>query len=401
MEMIKTKIITDQEFLEYFNANKAKNLNVQIEDVAKLKNHKEIVKAISGINLLFIVTDEVGAWKVSRVADLQKLDLILVIIREKFERHARSYIFPKAHSMTAIPYSENQNEICCEIIEKITAESSLGENEFFAIQQFFDGSYYFEYSFGKVNLNREKFFNEGLKIGNMEFSTFRWTLYKRLNLKVISTGKKHLTGKMDELIAYDDIDDLKTDSDIKLVMQGCLEFLFLILEPDTQNWKKYKKVVEIARKYRWAYPRIITISMPQEEGLKSLNADINITTNNKQVFYENLIHRFDRRRKFADDEIGTMLDFRNVRAEYFEFSPDDDNEELKNFLRNIKAKAMFMDIKYGDRESDTESLTERKKILNLIEEVSPEAEQNILWYGFGGGVLGKKDKNLVSFYVKD
>ena len=79
----------------------------------------------------------------------------------------------------------------------------------------------------------------------MEFSTFRWTLYKRLNLKVISTGEKHLTGKMDELIAYEDINDLKTDLDIKLVMQCGLEFLFLILEPDSQNWKKYKKIVEI------------------------------------------------------------------------------------------------------------------------------------------------------------
>lgn len=141
--------------------------------------------------------------------------------------------------------------------------------------------------------------------------------------------------------------------------------------------------------------------MPQEEGLKSINADINITTNNRRAFYENLIHRFDRRRKFADDEIGTMLDFRNVRAEYFEFSPDDDNEELKNFLRNIKAKAMFMDMDCGDRESDTESLTERRKILNLIEELAPDAEQNILWYGFGGGVLKKEDKNLVSFYLKE
>ena len=266
MEMAEIKIIADQEFLKYFSTNKL--LNVQIEDVAKLKNYKEIVKAISEINLLFIVTDEVGAWKVSRVANLQKIDLILVILREKFELHARSYVFPYAHSMTAIPYSEKQKEICCNIIEKITTEASRGANEFFSIQQFFEDSYYFAYSFGKVNLSREKFFDEDLKIGNMEFSTFRLTLYQRLNLKVISTGKKHLTGKMDELIAYDDINDLNTDSDIKLVMQGGLEFLFLILEPDSQNWKKYKKVVEVARKYRWAYPRIITISIPQAEGGK-------------------------------------------------------------------------------------------------------------------------------------
>lgn len=55
--MVNTKIIADQEFLEYF---KAKNLNIQIEDVAKLKNHKEIVKAISGINLLLAREYRVG-----------------------------------------------------------------------------------------------------------------------------------------------------------------------------------------------------------------------------------------------------------------------------------------------------------------------------------------------------
>lgn len=368
--MAEIKIIADQEFLKYFSSNKF--LNVQAEDVAKLKNHKEIVKAISGVNLLFIVTDEVGAWKISRIVDLQKVDLILVILREKFEQHARSYIFPK---------------------------SALNDGD--TVQRNFDGSYYFAYSFGEVNLSREKFFDEDLKLGEITFSTFRWILYKMLNLKVISTGKKHLMGKMEGLIAYDDINDLKTDSDIKLMMQEGLEFLFLILEPDSQNWKRYKKIVEVARKYRWAYPRIITILIPQEEGLKSLNADINITTNNRKIFYENLVHEFDRQRKFADDEIGIMMKFRNVRAEYFEFVPDDDNEELRNFVSKIKSKEMFLDIKYGERESDTESLTERKKILNLIEEVSPDAEQNILWYGFGGGVLKKEDKNLVSFYVKE
>lgn len=133
-KMAKIKIIADQEFLKYFSSNKI--LKILTEDVTKLKNHKEIVKAISGVNLLFIVTDEVGAWKVSRVANLQKVDLILVILREKFELHARSYVFPYAHSMTAIPYSENQNEICIKIIEKITMEASRGEFEFLAFSDF-------------------------------------------------------------------------------------------------------------------------------------------------------------------------------------------------------------------------------------------------------------------------
>ena len=51
----------------------------------------------------------------------------------------------------------------------------------------------------------------------------------------MSTGKKHFTGKINKCIAYDDINDLKTDLDMKRAIKGGIDFLFLIVEPDLQT----------------------------------------------------------------------------------------------------------------------------------------------------------------------
>ena len=62
---------------------------------------------------------------------------------------------------------------------------------------------------------------------------------------------------------------------------------------------------------------------------------------------------------------------------------------------------MFINIKYGECEPYFKSLAERNRILNFIEESAQNDELNILWYGFGGEVLKKEDKNLFAFYVKE
>lgn len=83
------------------------------------------------------MTNEFIADEISEIADANKVDLILVILREKFERNARIYIFPQAHSTTAIPYSENQDEICHKIIKTIADSLNLGEVEFETVKNFF------------------------------------------------------------------------------------------------------------------------------------------------------------------------------------------------------------------------------------------------------------------------
>ena len=111
--MTSIKIMTDRKFMSFLEANQI--AGVDVCDATKLGDDKEIVHEVAEVNLLFILTNEIIADEVSRIADKHKVDLILVILREKFERHARRYTFNKAHSTTAIPYSTNQNEICHKI----------------------------------------------------------------------------------------------------------------------------------------------------------------------------------------------------------------------------------------------------------------------------------------------
>lgn len=339
--MTSIKIITDRKFKSFLEKNPI--ADIKLYDVTKFRDDEKIFNNVEGVNLLFIVTNEFVADKIAGIADKCQVDLILVILREEFERHARSYIFPQAHSTTAIPYSENQHEICYKIIKAVVDSVNLGEVEFETVKNFFIGSDYFEYKFGEVNNSRIKWIGEDLQLKEVCFRTFNLHLYEVLNLKVVSAGKEHFSGKMDKCIAYDDINDLETDSDMEAAIKGIVNFLFLILEPDRQNLEKYKRLIEIAKKQN-TYPFIITISVLRDDSIGSIGADINVKSNDIQAFYEDFIYRFDRRLKFDDDEINTLIEYRNVCIEYFKFEPKGDNTRLKNFAENINAQEFFMYI---------------------------------------------------------
>ena len=150
--MTSIKVITDRKFVSFLEKNQI--AGVDLCDATKLSDDEEIVREVAGVNLLFIVTNEIIADEVSRIADKHKVDLILVILREKFERHARRYTFDKAHTTTVIPYSTNQNEICHKIIKAIVDSVNYGEVEFKTVVDFFYGSEYFEHLFGDVYNSR-------------------------------------------------------------------------------------------------------------------------------------------------------------------------------------------------------------------------------------------------------
>lgn len=398
--MTSIKVITDRKFVSFLEKNQIEG--VDLCDATKLGGEKEIVREVEGVNLLFIVTNEIIADEVSRIADKHKVDLILVILREKFERHARRYTFDKAHTTTAIPYDTNQNEICHKIIKTIVESVNCGEVEFKTVVDFFYVSEYFEYQFGDVYNSRINWVGEDLQLRDVLFSTFRFHLYEVLNLKVVSTCKKHLTGRINKCIAYDDINDLKTDLDMKRAIKGGIDFLFLIVEPDRQNLWKYKKLIRIARKYGDRYPHVITISVSQDDSIGTIGADVNIRTKDLQSFYEDFIYRFDRRLKFDFDDINMLRKYRKVRIEYFKFEPDGDNMRLKEFVQSFKARKFFVHIwfDYLHYDFDHEKYDkEEGKILKQIDEMI--ANTNFRDWRIGNTIFCLEDKVLAAFYIKE
>lgn len=112
----------------------------------------------------------------------------------------------------------------------------------------------------------------------------------------------------------------------------------------------------------------------------------------------------DRRLKFDDDEINTLIEYRKVRMEYFKFEPDGDNAELKEFVHNLRAKEMFMYIwfdYYDFRRDSSERWEEWDKILKLIDEVISSEKRRRLHCGIGECCFGLKNKVLIAFYVKE
>ena len=391
--MASIKVITDRKFVSFLEKNQIEG--VDLCDATKLGGEKEIVREVEGVNLLFIVTNEIIADEVSRIADKHKVDLILVILREKFERHARRYTFDKAHTTTAIPYDTNQNEICHKIIKTIVESVN-----------FFYGSEYFEHQFGDVYNSRINWVGEDLQLRDVLFRTFRFHLYEVLNLKVVSTGKKHFTGKINKCIAYDDIEDLKTDSDMKLAVKGGIDFLFLIVEPDRQNLWKYKKLIRIARKHGDSYPHVITISVSQDDSIGTIGADVNIRTNDLQSFYEDFIYRFDRRLKFDDDAINMFREYRKVRIEYFKFEPDGDNARLKDFAQKFCARKFFMYVWFDYFNYDFDHKREHEEQSSILKQIDEMIAYKKLcrksyYYGTDGNIFALEDKVLLAFYIKE
>ena len=205
-----------------------------------------------------------------------------------------------------------------------------------------------------------------------------------------------------ELIAYDDINDLKTDLDMKRAIKGGIDFLFLIVEPDRQNLWKYKKLIRIARKYGDRYPHVITISVSQDDSIGTIGADVNIRTKDLQSFYEDFIYRFDRRLKFDFDDINMLRKYRKVRIEYFKFEPDGDNMRLKEFVQSFKARKFFVHIwfDYLHYDFDHEKYDkEEGKILKQIDEMI--ANTNFRDWRIGNTIFCLEDKVLVAFYIKE
>lgn len=398
----KIKIICDENFSSFVQENKIADVEIVVAE--NLINEEKIIEAVEDSALLFIVTDEISAEKISNVAANKKVDLTLVIVREKFQLHAKKYLFENAHSATVIPYSENQNEISHKIIKAIA--DSLNQNKiefaeikkFFGRQQYYGNSEYFGYQIGE-NEDFLRWSEDRLEFEDISLYTCRGNLYSVINIKVMSKGKSHCTGEMNEPIAYDDIDDLKTDEDIKNALKFVYppNFSFLIIEPDRKNLQKYRQIVRVSRTAN-IYPRPYIISVPLDDSIKMNKVDINLTVSDRERFYDDFVKKFDRRLKFYDDEIPTLLNFKNAEANFFLFDVGGENNKLKNFLNNLNKSEKFIWVHCEFLSND------KKHNYEIEDKVRDFIRQNIKDKNYitisSGSYNNAEEKIYLSFYVK-
>ena len=402
---MKIKIICDRKFFEFVSCKKIND--VEVMTIESLTNYKKIYAAIADTNLLFIVTDEREAERISRVAKGRKVDVVLVILREKFELHVKQYVFKHVSSTTVVPYGDNQNEICRKLIQTISDSLAQGKitfeevKKFFCYSDYFGGNEYFTYEFGDINnFHLECCWGEEFKIEEIVFRTAGKDLYEVMNIKVISKGKRHCTGKMNYLIAYDDIDDLNSDADMKRAMECASKYLFLIVEPDKENLKKYKRLAHLARKYYCCLPQIWLISLPSDESTVLTNAHVNIKTSNIEKFFEDF-YKFDRRWKYDDDEISILFDMRKVRAISFTVEPSDDNSEIELFLKDLSARSMITVLNFPCPDDPNKiSSDEEYQMGQLIWENATNYCKSLILMP-NHLERGSKAKSSVTFYVKE
>lgn len=354
----KIKVICDKNFSKFAPENKF----IEIEN---LINYKKIIEVVEDTELLFIVTDEIQAERISKAVS-KKIDLILLILREKDQLHVKRYLFEKADATTVIPYSKSQNAICLKIIQAISNALRQNKIEFDEVKKFFKNSKYFSYYVDGMSDNL-KSCGEFLQIENVLFKTGFNDLDENMNVKIMSGGKNHCTGKILEMIAYDDINDLKSDRDIKNALKGFLSFSFLIIEPDRKNLKKYRQIVKVARNSK--YPRPFIISVPLDDSIKMNNVHINLTVSDREKFYNDFICKFDRRLKYDDDEIQNLLKFRNVKANFFDFEIEGENNELKNFLEDFSGKnrVIFVNFEFSRRDDRETKYKIEEKVMKFLD----------------------------------
>jgi len=389
LEAEKIKIICDKNFSEFAQENK-------FIEVENLINYKKIIEAVKDTELIFIVTDEIQAERISKAVS-KKVDLILVILREKNQLHVKRYLFEKADSTTVIPYSRNQNTICLKIIQAISVALIKNKIEFDEVKKFFKNSRYFSYLIDGMRDNL-KCCGKNLELENVLLITCFNDLEQHINVKIISEGKKHLSGKIQEMIAYEDINDLKSDKDIKNALKYFLSFSFLIIEPDRKNLKKYRQIVKIAKTAK--YPQHYIISVPLNDSIKMNNVDINLSVSDREKFYNDFVCKFDRRLKIDEDAIHNLLKFRNVKADFFDFEIDGENNKLKNFLENLNGENRLIVVNFEfSREDDRE--TKNKIGDKVMEFLYAKIEDKFLLLGIHNfSSCNEKDNVYISIYEK-
>ena len=359
------KLIADRDMIEFLNLDGLLG-KIAVETIDRIIDHEKIVAALEHVDLLFIVADEDDIKPIAALAEKVRMErfcerlepqyqnvdvkLIVAILREKSALHVKHYLLRDVDTVTVIPYHDNQAAVIHTLLRAMTDAFNRDDR----LLELLKSSQYFTYDIDGLTNDALKYAGDHLDLEGVTLRTpHPIDLETKFSVKVLGVGKKHYVGKMREYIAYEDLNDINTPSDIKRVVED-YDAHCLIIEFDDAHFAPAEDIAKVR------YSRPFVVFIPTETFIESEWADVTIKVKpeDREALVRD-INRFEIGREDFFDPIGLdmktatfeiitpdeldALDekFSNIKQIYFEFecgNYDRDNIEANKIYERLKSK---------------------------------------------------------------
>ena len=362
------KLIADRDMIEFLNLDGLLG-KIAVETIDRIIDHEKIVAALEHVDLLFIVADEDDIKPIAALAEKVRMErfcerlepqyqnvdvkLIVAILREKSALHVKHYLLRDVDTVTVIPYHDNQAAVIHTLLRAMTDAFNRDDR----LRELLKSSQYFTYDIDGLTNDALKYAGDHLDLEGVTLRTpHPIDLETKFSVKVLGVGKKHYVGKMREYIAYEDLNDINTPSDIKRVVED-YDAHCLIIEFDDAHFAPAEDIAKVR------YSRPFVVFIPTETFIESEWADVTIKVKpeDREALVRD-INRFEIGREDFFDPIGL-----DMKTATFEIITPDELDALDARLRNVKQ--IYIEFECTDYDRDN---AEAHKIYERLMSKLPE-----------------------------
>ena len=335
----RVKLIADRDVIEFLNPDGLLG-KISVAPLDQLVDQEQKIAALEHVELLFIVADEDDMKPIAAIVDKARMDrfyekplepqyqnvdvkLLIVLLREKFELHVKHYLFRDADTVTVIPYHHNQDAVIHALLRSITDAFNRDRER---LIEFLKSSQYFVYDIDGQSNSALQYAGDRLELDGVTLETpHPIDLETKFSVKVLGVGKKHYVGKMPEYIAYEDLDDINTPSEIKRVVDD-IDAQCLIIEFDDAHFAPAEEIAKVR------YSRPFVVFIPTETFVESewANVTIKVRAEDREALVRH-INQFEIGREDFFDPIGF-----DMKTATFKIITPDELDALDAQLANVK-----------------------------------------------------------------
>ena len=366
--MKKVKVIADRDVLEFLNIDDLIG-KISVEPIDRITNQDQIVTALEHVELLFIIADEDDIKPIAAVAQKVSMDrfcervepqyqnvdvkLSVAMLLENSALHVKHYFLRDLDTVTVIPHDHDQAAVIHTLLRAMTDAFNRDDR----LIELLKDSQYFTYDIDGLSNDALQYAGDHLEIEGVTLRTpHPIDRETKFSVKVLGVGKKHYVGKMREYIAYEDLNDINTPSDIKRVVND-YDAHCLIIEFDDANFAKAEDIAKVR------YSRPFTVFVPTETFVESEWADVTIKVKpeDREALVRD-IDRFEIGREDFFDPIGL-----DMKTATFEIITSEEIDALDARLRNVKQ--IYVEFECNGYERDN---AEAHKIYERLMSKLPE-----------------------------